>query len=1359
MPLVPEESEGEAFSREFRWRFQTADSMADFYSSQIAAKYPKREGILFGVTGVRGTPTSNRDWRRTREKIIREYEQSHQAAQQFVKADLREIYNRGLREGIGDPNYKPSVADNSAIRRQQDRVNQILDQAMGEARRGLSVPWRDARDHITTNPDVDGQKLGAKVYRNGTHMPLGKYQSMVARSEAQKMWNFGVIRGAEKNKVVAFEVVDGPGCGWESHDDLQQANGMIVNARDAKRVLIAHPNCTRTFIPRPDIQDPPDSTQSGAERAKEAIQKAVDKGKQVFNPKLLAANIAYDLAFDAEQRRFIFNTAVNGVQELAAIQQRMETWLLARETIGPDRRALDLFDEISDEIDDYLETGVAENFSDAAKYVLAESKRVTLTQIEKAAGDFDFLRELTIRADMTHRELNIINAIEHKYGEVIIRRLANYFPDADDLAPAYKAYLERYTPSAVSGKVGKRMADRTRHRLLGKTIGTIQDQTTNRLADYINQQGILSGPGVVSFPRLGRYVDRVDLFGARYNWSTRMVRYETTLVNKIRHLPVSELRDMARAKGLPTEFPKVDADGIFGNVMRAATRKELIRMLGYEKGFLTHLRLNPQGLVRIGFRFDPHYGWKRPLPSISIKPRSLPFRYTARLNRGTLANAADTAEGIRLRNITQEISIVTGRWANLNKIPGVNMPSIFLPGMDRIGVRLKTVLNRIAEGVTPLANADDLRLLIKNRGLSNIIRDTEFMSLFVELRAMGWSWLRVGRTLSLNLEQTGLLARTVRAYFGDYRRELNIMSHMIEAQRLVATGGSPELAFRHYQAAWENVVGLYKKPGIVRNIPGAAWDDVTPKINIGGNRGWTILDEAATYGPGRMDFIRSNVFEQAKSGWDELLNYYELQGVDVTRYRGMQPFGRMTNEVIESMQQQAISIARSQTSFGGELSLDQLSQFVARMNPKVVDSWHHVITARAQKSVQDVWAQVRKTAARIRLEASFAGDAKDLWFKELKATPRKLRDGYRRWMLKQQIDNAIYAFGQDYSDMGWEDVVEFLQEGAGWEFSELELSDIEYIFSKGVSKTLSPESRMIREELYKHVRSWQLELASQVHDLTDPQWDDVVDSVLGKRKIVWGKLKDTNSADQMMAEFRRLQEKYPRPASRVGYLGQHVYPADLDQFTPDQMADMYGLSTRQGFHRSGEIIRRASMTFSETADEIHWADFELVPHPVREGAMARAFVINDARSLMTHEFGHQLGYLVDDITRYWADDIQPVTNTLFKNKGFMTGSQRVVHRAMSELYPELDDVFDWEEVIIDELSAYAATNVDETIAEAFAMVELRGDDASPLARKIYEIIMEILEEFESDVATGRIDKEGLKRIIPTKGNLRRVYPQ
>lgn len=91
----------------------------------------------------------------------------------------------------------------------------------------------------------------ALVYANGARHGLAEYAQMAIRTTSAQAYNLGTLNA--NPDVQLWEVFDGPNCGWTRHDDPQHANGMVVSRQQAEAQPTSHPNCRRSFGPRPDL--------------------------------------------------------------------------------------------------------------------------------------------------------------------------------------------------------------------------------------------------------------------------------------------------------------------------------------------------------------------------------------------------------------------------------------------------------------------------------------------------------------------------------------------------------------------------------------------------------------------------------------------------------------------------------------------------------------------------------------------------------------------------------------------------------------------------------------------------------------------------------------------------------------------------------------------------------------------------------------------------------------------------------------------------------------------------------------------------------------------------------------------------
>lgn len=99
---------------------------------------------------------------------------------------------------------------------------------------------------------LEDSGIHAVKYANGAKHGLAEYSQMAIRTTTAKAYNGGTLAGHDDVKF--FEIFDGPNCGLSAHDDPRMALGMIVDRSTAESYLISHPNCRRSFGPRPDIE-------------------------------------------------------------------------------------------------------------------------------------------------------------------------------------------------------------------------------------------------------------------------------------------------------------------------------------------------------------------------------------------------------------------------------------------------------------------------------------------------------------------------------------------------------------------------------------------------------------------------------------------------------------------------------------------------------------------------------------------------------------------------------------------------------------------------------------------------------------------------------------------------------------------------------------------------------------------------------------------------------------------------------------------------------------------------------------------------------------------------------------------------
>lgn len=104
--------------------------------------------------------------------------------------------------------------------------------------------------------------LKSVTYANGAQHSMREYAEVVLRTRTAVAYNAGTVVQGSRFGVTWWEVFDGAGCGWTSHDSTDTANGSIRSTEEVSQFPISHPNCRRSFGPRPDL-----SSRTQAEQA------------------------------------------------------------------------------------------------------------------------------------------------------------------------------------------------------------------------------------------------------------------------------------------------------------------------------------------------------------------------------------------------------------------------------------------------------------------------------------------------------------------------------------------------------------------------------------------------------------------------------------------------------------------------------------------------------------------------------------------------------------------------------------------------------------------------------------------------------------------------------------------------------------------------------------------------------------------------------------------------------------------------------------------------------------------------------------------------------------------------------------
>lgn len=92
---------------------------------------------------------------------------------------------------------------------------------------------------------IHGWVNDASTYRT----TLANRESVLYDRAVNRAFNEGLMAAWSSRGVQYLSVIDGPECGWTSHDDPEIANGKVVTLEEALQYPVAHPFCRRSFVP------------------------------------------------------------------------------------------------------------------------------------------------------------------------------------------------------------------------------------------------------------------------------------------------------------------------------------------------------------------------------------------------------------------------------------------------------------------------------------------------------------------------------------------------------------------------------------------------------------------------------------------------------------------------------------------------------------------------------------------------------------------------------------------------------------------------------------------------------------------------------------------------------------------------------------------------------------------------------------------------------------------------------------------------------------------------------------------------------------------------------------------------------
>lgn len=181
---------------------------------------------------------------------------------QIVVADIvRQAYQRGAQRTAGEVRQAVRYSQQDRDARQlfeadtysellqatrhvkqttKELVRYLAKQHAADRLLGNTTAEQAARDLAD---DLTGRRISAIVYKDGSRHGLAEYSATVLRTKTAEAYQVGGFNQARSLGVTFMEILDGPSCGLDGHQDSRKANGLILPIEEAARFPISHPNC------------------------------------------------------------------------------------------------------------------------------------------------------------------------------------------------------------------------------------------------------------------------------------------------------------------------------------------------------------------------------------------------------------------------------------------------------------------------------------------------------------------------------------------------------------------------------------------------------------------------------------------------------------------------------------------------------------------------------------------------------------------------------------------------------------------------------------------------------------------------------------------------------------------------------------------------------------------------------------------------------------------------------------------------------------------------------------------------------------------------------------------------------------
>lgn len=325
-----------------------------------------------------------------------------------------------------------NASDRSFLSRQRSKGRGDMIRALESTdARSRALIGQEGKHIMDTAPDgtrrggLHGVDLGGRQYK------LDTYSDLVLQGRASQVYNRGSLRALKDLGYQTIHVIDGPGCGWTTHNDADHADGKEVSIEEALAHPVAHPFCQRqfTFSPKDKKLDPDQKKRwSALKKATTFAGAAAAAGGGVvaWNQRATILKSLNEFMLRSETLWRQYDLRIRALErQLQQLSSLGELPIDIRTGKPMSTNLVDMSDRILADAQ-HWDDGVDFNMSDQTRFVLGIQDSMNAEQVSDRVGDFYKFVDAQHKAGMSDRLLTDLDQVDRYMRNQVVSEVSSY---------------------------------------------------------------------------------------------------------------------------------------------------------------------------------------------------------------------------------------------------------------------------------------------------------------------------------------------------------------------------------------------------------------------------------------------------------------------------------------------------------------------------------------------------------------------------------------------------------------------------------------------------------------------------------------------------------------------------------------------------------------------------------------------------------------------------------------------------------------------------------------------------------------------------------------------------------------------